>query len=134
MKMISSKKIEKHWNIYLGKITYLSLLSATELLPLMAMSIHVHKCGDGHGVISSLHTYILKMTLLLKVLQGKAGRGSKVDFRSALACCFSISKWLKGYLLPVRQDVFFTFSHILVLAKNYFMRIGWDRWIQLLSI
>ena len=65
MKIIARKKIDKHWNISLGKITYLSLLSATELMPLMAMSyvltarqsMHVHKCGDGNGVISSLHTY-----------------------------------------------------------------------------
>ena len=63
------------------------LLAATELMPLMPMSyvltarqsMDVHKHRDGHGVISSVHTYILQMILLLKVLQGKAGRGSKVN-------------------------------------------------------
>ena len=71
------------------------------------------------------YTYILKMTLLLKVLQGKAGRGSKVGICPALTCCFSISKWLMGYLFTVQQDVFFSFSQILFFAKNYFMCIGW---------
>ena len=72
-----------------------------------------------------LHTHISKMTLLLKVLQEKAGKGSKVGICTALTCCFSISKWLMGYLLTVQQDVFFSFSQILFSAKNYFMCIGW---------
>ena len=71
------------------------------------------------------HIYTLKITLLLKVLQGKLGRGSKVDICSALICFFYISKWLMGNLLPVRQDVFF------FRKKNYFMCIGWVSWIQL---
>ena len=142
MKIISRKKIDKHWNISLGKITYLSLLSAIELIPLLDMSyvltarqsMHFHKCRDGNGVTSSLHTYILRMTLLLKVLQGKAGRGSKVDIYPALTCCFSVSKWLMGYLLPVWQDVFSSSSQILFFAKNYFMCIGWVPWTQLFSV
>ena len=73
----------------------------------------------GMGLFQA-YTYILKMTLLLKVLQGKAGRGSKVGICPALTCCFSISKWLMGYLLTVRQDVFFSFSQILFFCKKLF--------------
>ena len=85
-------------------------------------SMHVQKCGDGMGVSLSVCTYIyFKDDFLLKVLQGKAGRGSKVDICPALTCCFSISKWLMGYLLPVRQDdFFFFFANYLFFAKKSF--------------
>ena len=105
---------------------YELLLHTFELMPLMAMSyvltarqsMHVQKCGDGMGISLSVCTYIyFKDDFLLKVLQGKVGRGSKVDICPALTCCFSISKWLMGYLLPVRQDVFFFF-----FANSFFFR------------
>ena len=114
---------------------YQLLLHTFELMLLMAMSyvltarqsMHVQKCGDRMGVSLSVCTYIyFKDGFLLKVLQGKAGRGSKVDICPALTCCFSISKWLMGYLLPVRQDVFFfSFLQIIFFSqKNHFMCIG----------
>ena len=46
---------------------------------------------------------------------------SRVDICPALTCCFSVSKQLMGYLLPVRQDVlFFSFSQILFFRKKFF--------------
>ena len=74
---------------------------------------------DG-GYFKRTHIYTLKMTSLLKVLQGKAGRGSKVDICPALACCFSISKWLMGYLLPVLLPVFLFFANLIFSQKIIF--------------
>ena len=98
------------------------LLMAMSYVLTARQSMHVQKCGDGMGVSLSVCTYIyFKDDFLLKVLQGKAGRGSKVDICPALTCCFSISKWLMGYLLPVRQDdFFFFFANYLFFAKKSF--------------
>ena len=113
MKIISRKKIDKHWNISLDKITYLSLLAATAHFWTSALNGH-ELCGhstaeyvrsqirrwDG-GYFKRTHIYTLKMTLLLKVLQGKAGRGSKVDICPALTCKF-IKKRLQHKCFPVK--------------------------------
>ena len=147
MKLISRKRIDKYWNISLDKITYLSLLAATAHFRTNALNKHKlcsHSTAeyarssmrrwDG-GYFKRTHIYTLKMTLMLKVLEGKTGRGSKVDICPVLSCCFSISKWLIGYLLPVRQDVFFFFANLIFSQKKYyFMCIGWVSWMQLDSI
>ena len=83
------------------------------------------------GYFKRTHIYTLNMTLLIKVLQGKAGRGSKVDICPALTCCFStagqsylLTTYLSitselCYLLPVRQDVlFFSFSQNLIYSQK----------------
>ena len=83
------------------------------------------------GYFKCTHIYTSKMTLLRKVLQGKAGRGSKVHICPALTCCFStagqsylLTTYLSTtselcYLLPVRQDVlFFSFSQNLIYSQK----------------
>ena len=113
MKIISRKKIDKHWNISLGKITYLSLLAATAHFWTSALNgyeLCAHSTAeyvlsqmrrwDG-GYFKRTHIYTLKMTLLLKVLQGKAGTGSKVDICRALTCKF-IKKRLQHKCFPVK--------------------------------